>query len=379
MKVGIIGAGQLAKMLIEETNSFFFRINKVPPKFYIFDEKESCASHLGEFEIVDFKNLERVETLKELDFISYEFENIPAESLKFLESTGILRPGSKSLEISQSRVHEKSFFENLGLKIGKVFPVNKTNYFDLNIPNGEYFLKTDRLGYDGKGQRKVRNQTELVIKFKELGEVDCILEEKINFQRELSIVGTRDHKGNVVFYPLSENHHQNGILMWARPAFLNQLDNSHTAIESRAKEIWMKVANNLEYIGTLCLELFQVDNDLFINEMAPRVHNSTHWTIEACEGSQFLNHIKSVINFDLVETQIIKPTQIFNVLGKWMSEQCRSEIKDLGAVIHDYGKAERKGRKIGHISITKIEDEDMEAFERKLDIINNIVGRSNYF
>lgn len=364
MKIGIIGAGQLAKLLIEESNKFQTREGLPLHEFRLYDEKESCASDLGEFFQGSFSELGESETsnnfIKDLDLITYEFENIPAKNLSLLDRKTFVHPTVKALEISQSRVKEKEYFKSLGLPVAEVHFVNaKTINTIKDLVKGEYLLKTDRLGYDGKGQIKVSSGDELLKAFTELGEVDCVLEKLIEFEKEISVSASRNESGDIAIQPISKNLHSKGILIEAGP----------TGDHIEAQNIIRKVLEDLNYIGSLCIELFVTDKGLYINEMAPRVHNSFHWTIEGVVGNQFINHILAITNENLLSTKLINDCYMFNVIGKHASVGVESQVS-----YHNYGKSERKGRKIGHITINDPEKnkEIIKQIRSQLAVSNDL-------
>ncbi len=352
MKIGIIGGGQLAMMMIQESNKFQKANSLDLHEFHIYDERPSSAAHLGTFYKGKFDEIGESEIskrfLKSVDVVTYEFENIPARNLSLLENQNKLVPNSKALEISQSRLREKEFFKSCGLKVGDFHRVNSNTIGSLSSLNvGDYFLKTNTLGYDGKGQVRVENYEELLAGFSSLNEVECILETRIPFENEFSICGTRTKNGEIVFYPLSFNIHEKGILNTSMPAIAKFSDERVESLSNEAQKMFLNIVEKLNYIGTLCLELFQVGNELYLNEMAPRVHNSTHWTIESCRGNQFLNHILAITDQRLESGDLISPHIMFNVLGT----KTKLDLRGVG-VFHDYRKSPRKGRKLAHISIS---------------------------
>jgi 5-(carboxyamino)imidazole ribonucleotide synthase len=254
---------------------------------------------------------------------------------------------------------EKSFFCGLGIPT-PVFTTDFENSHSIGFPA---ILKTRRLGYDGKGQVVVGSDTELKIELKSRNNDELILEEFISFERELSLIGVRNRAGDMRFYPLVENHHDEGILRLS----LVSGDISPT-LQKQAEEYAMKVMSALEYVGVLTIEFFEKEGRLLANEMAPRVHNSGHWTIEGAVTSQFENHLRAVTDLPLGSTNLLGACAMVNVVGNLPDVE--SLLKIDGAHLHVYDKAPRPKRKIGHVTLV---EEDMKTLMRKLDSVKEIV------
>jgi 5-(carboxyamino)imidazole ribonucleotide synthase len=354
--IGILGAGQLGRMLALAGYPLGMR-------FRFFDPASDSpagliADHLT-FDYSDASALEQFAT--GLNVITYEFENVPVWAARHLERFVPVYPSPAALEKAQDRFVEKTFFCELGIP---------TPLFTANFENGQMekigfpaVLKTRRMGYDGKGQVIVRSKTELVIELKDRNTDELILEEFMPFERELSIIGVRNKAGEMKFYPLVENHHREGILRLSLVA--GQVS---PKLQKQAEEYCAAVMPALDYVGVLVIEFFEKDGYLLANEIAPRVHNSGHWTIEGAVTSQFENHLRAVSGLPLGNTNRLGACAMINLIGTLPDE--KSLLKIDGAHLHLYDKAPRPKRKIGHITFV---EKDLEALTRKLDLVKEIV------
>jgi 5-(carboxyamino)imidazole ribonucleotide synthase len=268
--------------------------------------------------------------------------------------------------VARDRLLEKFLFRSLGIPTAKFAEVDSLEKLinaleDIAFPA---ILKKRTQGYDGKGQALLRKASDLSAAWKELGKVPCIVESRVAFKRELSIIAARNQKGEMVFYPVSENHHRDGVL---RLSVSRQDDPMQVRAESKIKSIM----DNLGYVGVMVLEFFQVGDQLFANELAPRVHNSGHWTIEAAETSQFENHLRAICGLPLGKTSSVQTTAMVNLIGHLPVE---AEIRNVaGASLHLYGKAERPGRKVGHVTLT---DCWPEEFDLRLADLLQLAGET---
>ena len=254
------------------------------------------------------------------DVVTFEFENVPAEAARGVGTV----PDARALAPTQDRLEEKELFRGLGIPTP-----------EFRFPQLPALAKTRRLGYDGKGQR-------LLTSLDDLGE-DEIAEEVIPFRRELSILTARSRAGETVFYPLVENVHRDGILRLSRAP-------AHDAPEAEARDYASRLLDALGYVGVLALELFQLeDGRLFANEVAPRVHNSGHWTIEGARTSQFENHLRAILGLPLGSTETPEAVAMVNLIGEL--PQLERLLRVPGAHVHLYGKAPRAGRKLGHVTL----------------------------
>jgi 5-(carboxyamino)imidazole ribonucleotide synthase len=287
-----------------------------------------------------------------LDVITYEFENVPVYTAQYLEMVLPVYPPPIALEKAQDRYIEKSFLSALGVP---------TPRFTIDISAAFGFpavLKTRRMGYDGKGQKIIRSAAEL-------GNEDLdgmILEEHISFDRELSILGVRNRSGDLKFYPLVENHHRDGILRLSLVT-----GNILPELQRQAEEYITTVMSTLDYVGVLAIEFFEKDGRLLANEMAPRVHNSGHWTIEGAVTSQFENHIRALTDAPLGSTSTLGMCAMVNLVGHL--PDVKSILKIEGAHLHLYNKAPRPKRKLGHITFV---EKDLNTLLTKLDLLKEI-------
>ncbi|MFO0946542.1 MAG: 5-(carboxyamino)imidazole ribonucleotide synthase [Planctomycetota bacterium] len=342
MKIGILGGGQLGRMLALAGYPLGFSFR------FLEKENETPAGQVGEIQAgdyVDRKALDRF--VVGLDVVTYEFENVPVEAARYLQDRVPVYPPPQALEVAQDRWVEKSRFRDLGIPTPRFAPVDSLADLQsavqaMGLPA---VLKTRRLGYDGKGQTVLRNPEDLEPSFKSLGSVPLILEEFIPFDREISILVTRGKDGKSSFYPLVENHHREGIL---RTSFA-PAPSMTIALQRQAEKYGQALAASLDYVGVLALELFEVRGQLLANECAPRVHNSGHWTIEGSVTSQFENHLRAVAGFPLGSTDAIGHSAMWNILGTVPPLLPILEVP--GAHLHLYGKEPRPGRKLGHVTI----------------------------
>jgi 5-(carboxyamino)imidazole ribonucleotide synthase len=281
------------------------------------------------------------------DVVTFDWENIPGEALAPLEALTRVRPPRAALEVSQDRVAEKALFSKLRIPVAVHAAVDSKAQLDtairkIGLPG---VLKTRRLGYDGKGQFVLRAPRHVDEAWAAIGGGGLIYERFQEFSREVSIVGARSAAGDAVFYPLSANTHGGGILHYSIAPFAN------ARLERSARIYLKRVMNALAYVGVLTIEFFVVEGRLVANEMAPRVHNSGHWTIEGCVTSQFENHLRAICDLPLGSTRPLGHTAMINFLGKMPDPTALLAIE--GLAFHDYGKEPRAGRKLGHCTILK--------------------------
>jgi 5-(carboxyamino)imidazole ribonucleotide synthase len=339
MRVGILGGGQLARMIALAGHPLGIACSFLDPS------PEACAGPVGEL-IVDAYDspggLDRLAAVS--DVVTFEFESVPAASAARLSERVPVLPPAESLAISQDRLHEKRLFGELGIETPAFAAVD--SQADLSAAPLPGVLKTRRLGYDGKGQRLLRAGADRDGAFTEMGGVPLLVEQLIEFDRELSIVGVRARDGSIASYPLVENHHRDGILRVTHapaPAV-------SPALEQLGERYMRTLLERLDYVGVLALELFQVGDRLLANEIAPRVHNSGHWTIDGAETSQFENHLRAVCGLTLGSTAVTAPCTMVNLVGGVPPLAELAAIE--GAHVHLYGKSPRPGRKLGHVTVT---------------------------
>jgi 5-(carboxyamino)imidazole ribonucleotide synthase len=346
--IGILGGGQLGRMLVLAASRLGF-------KCHVFsDESESCAFYVADAttraSYSDKRALEKFAA--SCDVVTFEFENVPDATARFLSDRVPVAPNARSLAVAQDRFLEKTFVAELGIATAPFRQV--LNEIDASSAyravvgdsaGSRAVLKTQRMGYDGKGQRLVRNEAETASAFAELGHVPCILEAFVEFAYEASVIGVRARDGRFTAYDPPLNEHENHILRRSSvPAPLPaEKVREATAITSR-------IAEKLDYVGVLGVELFvTAGQSLIVNEIAPRVHNSGHWTIEACVTSQFENHIRAVAGWPLGDTTRHADATMENILGDEV-DRWRTLAETPGG-LHIYGKrVARPGRKMGHVT-----------------------------
>ena len=341
VRVGILGGGQLGLMLGQaaaalDIDCVFFDPDPLAPA-------QQVGRHIAAA-WNDHAALERFAS--EVDVVTFEFENVPGETLAFLANMRPILPGARSLELTCDRIREKEFLRSCGVPVQPFAPVSSDADRDLALaavgPHG--VLKTRSLGYDGKGQRVIRGAHELAPAWESLGRAPCIYEAFVPFDREVSVVATRAADGSAVVYPVIENVHTHGILFRSiAPAAIDG------ALAKAAERHARSVLESLNHVGTLALEMFVADGTLIGNEIAPRVHNSGHWTIDGAQTSQFENHMRAVAGFELGDASVKGFAAMVNLVGGLCES---SEIAGIeGTSAHLYGKTPRPGRKVGHIGV----------------------------
>lgn len=338
MRVGIIGSGQLAQMLIQsgkplgvEFTVFTTQVNKTT---------EGLADHIVSALEVGPKLDEFVD---QCDVITFENENLPVELLESIEKKKPIYPSLLSLATAQDRLKEKTLFEQLSISTNRFMPVNsKADLLEATKVLGfPCVLKSRRNGYDGKQQVVVKNP-EMMSKIDEMLLYDSIMESFVAFDREVSIIAVCRRNRETVFYDLCENQHEQGILRQTQ-------NKPNDSLVEQAKEIVCRLITHFDYVGTIALEFFVKDGQLLANEIAPRVHNSGHWTIEGAKTSQFENHIRAICGLPLGDTASVGECTMTNCIGTLPNPPSLPE----GVILHDYLKDPRPGRKLGHV--TRIE------------------------
>jgi len=350
-RVGIIGSGQLGRMMALDASH-------LNTEYVFFDEAlVSPCSNLGPTIQPSNENAE-ADFLNSVDVITYESENTDAELVERLNKVKPVYPSAKSLLKSQHRLTEKSYFQSLGIQTANFRKVETKQDLDnaiseLGLP---VILKTTREGYDGKGQAFIKTSTDIDTAWGELQGKELIAEAFVTFSRELSVIAVRSPNNNINIYPLAENDHSQGILRVSRvPA-----QNVSIEKQTQANEFITKLLQDLDHVGVLTLELFDTIDGLVANEMAPRVHNSGHWSIEGAFCSQFENHIRAICEMPLGSTEMTQPTAgMVNIIGKHGDQEKVMSMKN--AFYHAYGKTERLNRKIGHINIIGNSPDDLES------------------
>jgi 5-(carboxyamino)imidazole ribonucleotide synthase len=293
-----------------------------------------------------------------VDVITYEFENVPSKCANYLSAKKPVYPPPAALEVSCDRLKEKTLFRELGIDTPNFAAISSFEQLtsalrEIGFPS---VLKTRTLGYDGKGQAVLRSEEDVKAAWARLGGVDCILEAFVPFTREISVIAVRSRTGEIIFYPVSENTHKNGIL---HKAVCCPSD----PMQKPAEEYSRKLLEKLNYVGVLALELFEVNGKLLANEIAPRVHNTGHWSIEGANTSQFENHIRAITGLPLGDASPVEFCAMVNFIGKMPDATAVLSID--GAHFHDYGKEAKPGRKLGHATIRRPNREAMlEGFQK---------------
>lgn len=362
MRVGVLGGGQLGRMLALAGYplDLIFRFLDPSP--------DAPAGQLAEHIAGDYNDLQLLDRFASgLDLVTYEFENVPVATARHLAERVPVYPPPEALEVSQDRLAEKTFFNSLGIPTPPFSEVASREALERACEATGFpaVLKTRRLGYDGKGQFVLKRPGDITPAWETLGGQPLILEGFVAFRRELSILAVRSANGEKVCYPVVENHHADGILrLSVAPA-----PRLAPALGEKARDYAYRVLDALNYVGMLAIELFEVGDQLLANEMAPRVHNSGHWTIEGAETSQFENHLRAILCMPLGSPAAVSRAAMLNIIGK--IPDVEQVLAVPGAHLHLYGKEPRPGRKLGHVTI--LEDAN-GPYEERLVRLGVLVG-----
>ena len=341
MKIGVLGGGQLGRMLALAGMSHGH-------DFVFLEPGGEAVRGIGELIAASADDPAALDRLaSQCDVVTYEFENVPVSVARAVAARRPVFPPPQALAVSQDRVVEKKFLTDLGVPTARFVPVDARADLDkavaaLGLPA---VLKTRRLGYDGKGQQVLRAPADLGPAWGALGGTPLVLEAFVPFERELSIVAVRGRDGAEVFYPLVENQHRDGILRRS----LAPAPGLTPVLQALGEEYARRVLDRLGYVGVLAIELFQVGDTLVANEMAPRVHNSAHWTIDGAETSQFENHVRAITGVRLGATTVRGTVAMVNLIGH--APDPAAVLAIAGARLHLYGKAPKPGRKVGHVTL----------------------------
>lgn len=342
-KVGVLGAGQLGRMLA--LAGYPLELD-----FHFFDTSGSPSVGLGQVTIdkdADIEDEKLKAFLADTDVVTYEFEHLPLHLTQHIEEQATLHPPSESIRICQNRSEEKALFTKLGIPTPEYRIINSLEELqkavaELGCP---VVTKTTTEGYDGKGQFVIKQAEQCNEAWETIGDRELIVEAFVNFSRELSIIAVRSDNDDMTVYPLAENDHHEGILRYST-APAPSLDKE---VVDQAKLYIKELMHEMGHVGVLTLELFETDNGLVANEMAPRVHNSGHWSIEGTRCSQFENHLRAICGMPLGCTEATSPTCMINIIGEKGDTNAILELPY--AHLHLYGKEERKGRKLGHVTV----------------------------
>lgn len=353
--LGMIGGGQLGRMFCHAAQSLGYKVAVLDP------DEHSPAGAVAELHIhAGYEDPEGLARLSaRCKAITTEFENVPARSLETLAQAAMVSPSAQAVAIVQDRIEEKAFIRSTGADVAPYAAIHARS--DIESASDDLFpgiLKVARLGYDGKGQARVRSREEALAAFDGFKGSPCVLEALLPLAKEISVVMARGLDGHVVMYPPARNEHRDGILAVSTV----DADGAPTANDRRAAEVAGGIAKALDYVGVLCVEFFELqDGRLIANEIAPRPHNSGHYTMNACTSSQFEQQARAVAGMPLGDTDVLASSIMLNILGDvWFDPvtQARREpdwqaVLDVpGAKLHLYGKAEaRRGRKMGHVNV----------------------------
>ena len=349
MKIGILGGGQLARMLALAGYPLGLDFVVLEPA------EDACAAPLAGHLQAAYDDPKALEALAgQVDLVTYEFESVPADAVEQLGASLPVYPPANALATARDRNNEKNLFNELGIETASFAEVHDLAGLEQAVEQVGLpaILKTRTLGYDGKGQQVIRPGDSLETAWKAVGEVPCVLEGFVDFDREVSIIAVRSVSGELAFYPLAENVHKDGILRLSTCLH----DDSHQPL---AEDYAQRVLERLDYVGVLAIEFFQVGEHLLANEMAPRVHNSGHWTIEGAETSQFENHLRAILGLPLGGTAPQGHAAMVNLIGDLPDEKAVLAVEN--AHLHLYGKAPRAGRKIGHVTLRESSAERLHA------------------
>jgi len=355
MKIGIIGAGQLGQMLALAGFPLALQFR------FLDSSPESPGAQVAPIVVGAFDDIAALRKLAgEVDVVTYEFENVPVAALREMAAARPCFPPVDALRVSQDRILEKELFSRLGIPTPPYRAVNtladlEAGIAALGLP---CVLKTRRLGYDGRGQRVLKKRFDVGPAWEALGNVPLILEGFVKFDREVSIVGARSTRGETRSYPIVTNTHREGILR------VTVAPTRDARLQRAAEGHLRRVLDHFGYAGVLTIEFFVAGGRLIANEMAPRVHNSGHWTIEGAVTSQFENHLRAILGLPLGDTSPVGHAAMVNYIG---SMPDRDRVLALpGAHHHDYGKAPRANRKLGHCTVVAPTAAQRDAVLRRL-------------
>ena len=352
MMIGIVGGGQLARMMALAGYPLGLRFLVLDPA------PDACAGQVATLIQGDYDDPDKLAQLSNrCDLVTFDFENVPGTAARLLAESVSVFPPPAALETAQDRLAEKTLFQALRIPTPPFAPVDRREQLidavdRIGLPA---VLKTRRLGYDGKGQQVLKTREDIDAVWQSLKSVPLILEGFVPFQREVAMLAARSRTGATAFYPLVENRHQDGILRLS----LTPCDAGE--LTAQARDYADRVLTRFDYVGLLAIEFFVLAGRLLANEMAPRVHNSGHWTIEGAETSQFENHLRAILGWPLGAAANRGCSAMVNFIGELPDPMAVLQIP--GAHFHAYGKAPRPGRKVGHATLRA---EDLETLQAKL-------------
>jgi len=365
--VGILGGGQLARMMVLAGAPMGLR-------FEVFDPAaDACGGQLAPLQVAAFEDEAALAAFAErVDVVTFDFENVPAGSARFLAERVPVYPNPDALSVAQDRLSEKTLFRELGIPLPPFADIRSRDELAAQVDafGLPCILKTRRFGYDGKGQFRLRTAADIDAAWLALGaqveRTGLILEGFVAFEREVSVVAVRGIDGEFRAWPVTGNWHVDGVLSASvAPARLS------SAQYEAAIGYAQTLAERLDYVGVFALELFCRGDELLANEMAPRVHNSGHWTIEGSETSQFENHLRAVLGLPLGDTRMLGHACMLNWIGEMPDAE--AVLAQPGGHWHDYGKESREGRKVGHATLR---EDDAGALAAALDAVGAQLDRA---
>ena len=359
MKIGIVGAGQLAQMLAHAAEPLGISTHCLA------NNLNDPASYLATLQVSDFKDENSlIAFAKTVDVITFENENIDKSLIEILKKNTPCYPSFRAIQVAQDRLVEKQTLTELGIPVAPFTEINSLEQLQQETKNIQFpcILKTRRFGYDGKGQIRLQTKEDIIPAWEQLKNQPLILEGFIPFETEISIICVRSRSSAMQYYPITQNNHKDGILRESHAPYKNAV------LQKQAQLYAEKLLTTLDYVGVLAIEFFVYQNKLIANEFAPRVHNSGHWTIEGAITSQFENHVRAILDLPLGNTQAIASTTMFNCIGQL---PLLNEILHLpDAHFHTYHKAARENRKLGHVTLVKY---DNERFQKQYDLLQMLL------
>ncbi len=370
--LGMLGGGQLGRMFTIAARNMGYHVIVLDP------DPDSPAGELATDHLcADYQDPAALDTLaRTCAAVSTEFENVPAATLEQLARQCLVRPGARAVAITQDRIHEKTFLRDAGFATAEFAVIRDAADLEAGLRDvgAPAILKVSRFGYDGKGQVTIDSPGEAGPAWEALRREACVLEQRVSLDIELSVVLARGADGRVATWPVAENTHRNGILdTTVVPARISDL------LAGQARDLATRIATQLDYVGVMAVEFFVSEGQLLVNEIAPRPHNSGHFTLDACVTSQFEQQVRALCGLPLGETRLLSPVVMLNLLGDlWRDGQSPPWARlfgDPAAKLHLYGKrAARAGRKMGHCTVLAASAD--EALERATRIRRALSGES---
>jgi 5-(carboxyamino)imidazole ribonucleotide synthase len=361
-RVGIVGAGQLGRMLALAGYPLGIDCTLLDTT------ADAPGAQVADSVLGELGDTQALATLADrVDVVTLEIENVDVTALESLLGRIAVHPSPAAVAAAQDRLAEKTLFRSLGIPTADFVTIDSA----ADAANAERLgwpaiVKTRRLGYDGRGQRVVDSAASLAVAWQELGSVPSIVEAFVAFDREVSLIAVQGARGERVFYPLSENVHRSGILATTVAPYVD------AALQQQAERWLAALMTKLDYRGVLTVEFFHTKQGLVANEMAPRVHNSGHWTIEGAVTSQFENHLRAVLGWPLGDAGALGHAAMLNLIGRMPPRE--TVLATPGAHLHDYGKTSRPGRKVGHCTLL---DHDRKRLFERLEPLKQLVFQSN--